>query len=125
MVDGKQLRIVQVIMFAQALASLGIWIVQLLTINARLDHNQDVAGSVWFVIVINPLITALVVLAAALLRRQPWAVALAFLVEAVGIIGAVISLVTGFHQAAIAILLATAVMVLMATAPERPQESWA
>ncbi|MDI5976142.1 hypothetical protein [Amycolatopsis magusensis] len=110
---GRQLKIAQVIMFAQATASLGIWIVQLLTITARLDHNQEVAGSVWFVIVLNPIIVALVVLAAAFLRRRPWARGLALVMEAVGAVSALVSVITGFSQAVVAILLAVGVMVLV------------
>jgi hypothetical protein len=122
--NGKQLRIAQVIMLLQAVASLGIWVVQLRTISARLDHNQDVAGSVWLVIVINPLIAALVVLAAAFLIGQPWARALAFLLESVGIFGAVISVITGFHQAGIAILLAIGVMVLVGSGSGSGRSDW-
>ena len=46
-------------MYARAVASLGIWVVQLLTIGVRLDHGQDVDSSVWLVIVVNPLIAIL------------------------------------------------------------------
>ncbi|MFI6030860.1 hypothetical protein [Amycolatopsis magusensis] len=116
---SRQLRIAQVIMFAQAVASLGIWIVQLLTISKRLDHNQEVAGSVWFVIVLNPLIAALVMLAAAFLARRPWARGLALVMESVGVVSALISVFTGFYQAVIAILLAIGVMVLVVSAPRR------
>jgi|SRR5882757_7853173 len=106
-------------MFAQAVASLGIWVVQLLTISSRLEHNQDVAGSVWFVIVVNPLITALVALAAAFLTRRSWARALAVFMEVVGIVGALTSVITGFYQAGIAIVLAIGVMVLVASGSPR------
>lgn len=116
---GRQLRIAQVIMFAQAVASLGIWVVQLLTISVRLDHNQDVAGPVWFVIVINPLIAALVALAAAFLPRRPWARGLALVMEAVGAVSALISVFTGFYQAVIAILLAIGVVVLVTSGSRR------
>ncbi|UJW31019.1 hypothetical protein L3Q67_38465 [Saccharothrix sp. AJ9571] len=116
---NRQFRIAQVIMFAQAVASFGIWIVQLLTISKRLDHNQEVAGSVWFVIVLNPLIAALVMLAAAFLVRRPWARGLALVMESVGAVSALISVFTGFYQAVIAILLAIGVMVLVASAPRR------
>lgn len=116
---GRQLGIARVIMFAQAVASLGIWVVQLLTISSRLEHNQDVAGSVWFVIVVNPLITALVALAAAFLTRRSWARALAVFMEVVGIVGALTSVITGFYQAGIAIVLAIGVMVLVASGSPR------
>lgn len=119
----RQLRIARVIMFAQAAASLGIWVVQLLTISARLEHNQDVAGSVWFVIVINPLIAALVALAAAFLTRRPWARNLALFMEAVGALSALISVITGFYQAVIAILLAIGVIVLVASSSQRSAQA--
>jgi hypothetical protein len=118
-VVGRKLRIAQVIMFAQAAASLGIWVVQLLTISERLRHNQDVPGSVWLVIVVNPLIAALVALAAAFLARQAWARGLAGLMQVVGIIGALTSVITGFYQAGIAIVLAIGVMVLIASGSTR------
>jgi glucan phosphoethanolaminetransferase (alkaline phosphatase superfamily) len=118
MVSGR-LRIAQVIMFAQAVASLGIWVVQLLTISVRLDHNQDVAGSVWFVMVLNPLIAVLVALAAAFLTRRPWARGLALCMEAVGAVSALISVLTGFYQAVIAILLAIGVVMLVTSGSRR------
>ncbi|RZQ62948.1 hypothetical protein [Amycolatopsis suaedae] len=116
---GRQLRIAQVVMFAQAAASLGIWIVQLLTISTRLDHNQEVPGSVWFVIVVNPLLAALVALAAAFLTRRPWARGLAIAVESLGIVSAVTSIITGYYQAVIAILLAVGVMLLVSSGARR------
>jgi len=122
-VVDRQLRIAQVIMFVQAVASLGIWVVQLLTISARLDHGQDVAGSVWFVIVINPLIAVLVALAAAFLTRRPWARGLALAMEAVGVVSALVSVITGFYQAGIAIALAIGVMVLVASGSQRSAQT--
>jgi hypothetical protein len=119
----RQLRIAQVIMFAQAVASLGVWVVQLLTISERLDHNQDVAGSVWFVIVINPLIAALVALAGAFLTRRRWARNLALFMEAVGAVSALISVITGFYQAVIAILLAIGVIVLVTSSSQRSAQA--
>lgn len=117
---GWQVRTAQVVMFAQAVASVGIWVVQLLTITVRLDHDQDVPGSVWLVIVINPLIAILVALAAAFLIRRPWARGLAVFVEVVGAVSALISALTGFYQAVIAILLAIGVIVLVASSSQRP-----
>lgn len=117
---GWRLRTAQVVMFAQAVASLGIWIVQLLTISVRLDHGQEVPGSVWLVIVLNPLIALLVALAAAFLPRRPWARSLAVFVEVVGAVSALISVTTGYYQAVLAILLAVAVIVLIAASPRRP-----
>ncbi|MGQ0841212.1 hypothetical protein [Actinokineospora sp.] len=120
---SRQLRVAQIIMFAQAVASLGIWVVQLLTISARLDHNQVVAGSVWFVIVINPLIAVLIALAAAFLTRRPWARSLALVMEVVGAVGALISFVTGYPQAVIAVLLAIGVVVLVASSSSRSAQT--
>ncbi|MGC7102410.1 hypothetical protein ACPZ19_47725 [Amycolatopsis lurida] len=117
--DSRQFRIARAIMFAQAVASLGIWVVQVLTISSRLDHNQEVAGSVWFVIVLNPVIAALVALAAATLTRRPWARGLALVMEVVGAVGALISVITGFYQAVLAILLAVGVLVLLASGSSR------
>lgn len=111
---GHRVRTAQVIMFAQAAASLGIWVVQLLTVSVRLDHNQEVPGSVWLVIVLNPLVALLVALAAAVLARQPWARGLAVFLEVVGALGALVSVITGFYQALVAILLAVGVIVLVA-----------
>ncbi|WP_328607368.1 hypothetical protein OG943_47155 [Amycolatopsis sp. NBC_00345] len=117
---GWQVRTAQAVMFAQALASLGIWVVQLLTISVRLDHGQDVAPTVWLVIVVNPLIAILVALAAALLVRRPWARGLAVVMEVVGAVSALISVLTGYYQAVIAILLAIGVIVLVVSGPRRP-----
>ena len=113
---GRRVRTAQVIMFAQAVASLGIWVVQLLTVSVRLDHNQEVPGSVWLVIVVNPLIALLVALAAAVLVRRPSARGLAVFLEVAGALGALVSVITGYYQALVAILLAVGVIVLVAPA---------
>jgi hypothetical protein len=110
-------------MFAQAVASLGIWVVQLLTISVRLDHGQEVPGSVWLVIVINPLIAILVAVAAVFLVRRSWARGLAVFMEVVGAMSALVSVITGFYQAAIAILLAIGVIVLVASGWQRPADA--
>ncbi|MFI9379665.1 hypothetical protein [Kutzneria sp. NPDC052558] len=107
------------IMYVQAVASLGIWVVQLLTISERLKHNQDVDGSVWFVIVANPVITALVALAAVFLTRRSWARGLGGCLQVVGVIGALASVITGYYQAGVAIVLAIAAMVLLASGSPR------
>ncbi|SEO84788.1 hypothetical protein [Amycolatopsis saalfeldensis] len=120
---GRQLRIAQVIMFAQAVASLGIWVVQVLTISDRLGHGQDVDGSVWLVIVVNPLIAILVALAAGLLTRRSWARGLALCMETVGAVSAVVSVTTGYYQAVVAILLAIGVMVLVASGTRRSAQA--
>lgn len=118
---SRQVKIARAIMYAQAVASLGIWVVQVLTISTRLDHNQEVAGSVWFVIVVNPLIAVLVAVAATFLTRRPWARGLAVVVEVVGAVGALVSVITGYYQAVLAILLAIGVLVLVlvASGPSR------
>ncbi|GAA3566734.1 hypothetical protein GCM10022222_58280 [Amycolatopsis ultiminotia] len=107
-------------MFGQAVASLGIWIVQLLTIGVRLDHGQDVPVPVWLVIVLNPVIVVLVALAAAALPRRPWARGLALFVEVVAALGSLVSVLTGYYQAVIAILLAIGVLWLVSTSTPRP-----
>lgn len=109
----RRLRIARLVMFAQAAASLGIWVVQLLTIAGRLDHNQTVPGPVWFVAVVNPVIALLVAVAALFLHTRPWARVLGIVMEGVGIIGALTSVITGFYQAAAAIAVAVAVIVLL------------
>jgi lysylphosphatidylglycerol synthetase-like protein (DUF2156 family) len=106
-------RITQVVLFAQAAASVAIWIVQLLTIAARLDHNQEVPGTVWFVAVVNPVIALLVAVAALFLRTRSWARSLAVAMEVVGIVGALVSVITGFYQALAAIALAIAVITVL------------
>lgn len=109
----RWLRITQVVLFAQAAASVAIWIVQLLTISARLDHNQDVAGEVWFVAVVNPVIALLVAVAALFVRTRSWARSLAIGMELVGMVGALVSVITGFYQALAAIALAIAVITVL------------
>jgi hypothetical protein len=112
-VHGRWSRIIQVVLFAQAGASVAIWVVQLLTISARLDHNQDVAGEVWFVAVVNPVIVVLVALAALFVRTRSWACSLAVAMELVGMVGALVSVITGFYQALAAIALAIAVITVL------------
>lgn len=116
---GRWGRIAQRVMFAQAVASLGIWVVQLLTIRVRLDHGQEVPGSVWLVIMVNPLIAILVAVAAAFLVRRPWARGLAVFMEVIGALCALVSVITGYYQALIAILLAIGVIVLVARSSQR------
>ncbi|MBN6033779.1 hypothetical protein [Amycolatopsis sp. 195334CR] len=116
---GRQVKIARAIMYAQAVASLGIWVVQVLTVSARLDHNQEVAGSVWFVLVVNPVIAVLVAVAATFLTRRPWARGLAVVMEVVGAAGALVSVVTGYYQAVFAILLAIGVLVLVRSGSAR------
>lgn len=110
---GRGLRIARGIMVVQAVASLGIWVVQVLTVNGRLEHNQDVPGSVRLVIVVNPVIAVLAAVAAAFLLSRPWARSLGVFVESVGCVGSLISVITGFYQAVIAIGLAGVVIALI------------
>ncbi|QUQ64864.1 hypothetical protein JJ691_25850 [Kutzneria sp. CA-103260] len=117
---GWQVRTARAVMFAQAVASLGIWVVQVLTTIVRLGHNQEVPGSVWLVLVVNPLITILVAVAAALLTRRSWARGLAVVMEVVGVVSALVSVFTGFYQAVIAIVLAIGVIVLVTSSSPRP-----
>ncbi|WP_211769022.1 hypothetical protein [Kutzneria sp. CA-103260] len=114
------MRTARAVMFAQAVASLGIWVVQVLTTIVRLGHNQEVPGSVWLVLVVNPLITILVAVAAALLTRRSWARGLAVVMEVVGVVSALVSVFTGFYQAVIAIVLAIGVIVLVTSSSPRP-----
>ncbi|MCK2238753.1 MULTISPECIES: hypothetical protein [unclassified Crossiella] len=108
----------RVIMFAQAVASLGTWVVQLLTISTRLDHGQTVTGFAWVVVVANPLIALLVFLAALRLLASPaWARPLAVTMQVVGMVTAAITAFTGFYQGVLAIGLAIAVIVLISRHP--------
>ncbi|SFW80031.1 hypothetical protein [Amycolatopsis australiensis] len=74
----------------------------------------------WLVIVINPLIAVLVALAATLLIRRPWARGLAVSMEVVGAVSVLISVLTGYPQAVIAILPAIGVIVLVTSCTHRP-----
>ena len=109
----RGLRIVRAVVFVQAVASAGIWVVQLLTISARLDHGQDVPAAVWFVAVVNPVIAVLAAVAAAFLPTRRWARRLAVVVEALGCLGSLVSVITGFPQALVAIIVAITVIVLI------------
>ncbi|WP_156096216.1 hypothetical protein [Amycolatopsis jejuensis] len=120
---GWRIKTARGVMAAQALASLGIWIVQILTVSTRLDHNQDVAGSVWLVLVVNPLVVILTAVAAALLTRRSWARGLGVFVEVVGVLGALVSVLTGYYQALVAIALALFVLFLLATSGPRPDHA--
>lgn len=113
-------RTAQGVMAVQALASLGIWVVQLLTLSERLDHNQDVPGSVWLVIVLNPVLVVLTGLAAGFLPRRSWAKGLAIFVEVVGAVSSIVSVVTGYYQALFAVVLTGAVIALVVSSPPRP-----
>lgn len=101
------------VLFAQAAASAGIWVVQVLTTLNRLNHGQDVPATVWFVLVVNPVIAIAAAVAAASLLSRPWARPLAIAVEVVGCAGALVSVLTGFRQAGVAIVLAVVVIVLV------------
>lgn len=117
---GWQVRTARGIMFAQAVASLGIWVIQLLTTSVRLDHNQDVPGTVRLVLVVNPVLAILVAVAAAFLARRRWARGLAQFVEVLGVISAVISVTTGYYQALVAVALALGVLTLIARSTPKP-----
>ncbi|MBB4904011.1 hypothetical protein [Actinophytocola algeriensis] len=109
----RGLRVARVVMFAQAAASIAIWVVQLLTIAGRLDHNQEVPGSVWLVAVANPVIAVLVGVAAVFLCTRAWARVLGVVMECIGIVGALISVLTGFYQALAAMAVAIVVIALI------------
>ncbi len=117
---GWRMKTARAVMFAQAVASLGIWVVQVLTTSVCLGHNQEVPGTVWLVLVTNPVITALVALAAIFLTRRSWASGLAVAMEVMGVVSALVSVSTGFHQALIAIAVAIAVVTLVTTSSPRP-----
>ncbi|MGW4487757.1 hypothetical protein ACWEOE_28395 [Amycolatopsis sp. NPDC004368] len=106
------MRVARWVMAVQAVASAGIWVVQLLTVRARLDHGQDVPGAGWLVLVLNPVIAVLVGVAAVFLPRE-WAVTLAVAMEVVGVVCALISVITGYDQAVVAIWLAIDVITLV------------
>ncbi|MEV0067540.1 hypothetical protein [Amycolatopsis sp. NPDC050768] len=110
---GWQVRTARWVMAVQAVASIGIWVVQLLTVLERLDHGQDVPGSVWLVLVLNPVIAVLVAVAAAFLAWHAWAATLGVAMEVIGVVSALISVITGYYQAVVAIVLAIAVITLI------------
>jgi glucan phosphoethanolaminetransferase (alkaline phosphatase superfamily) len=117
---GWRMKTARTVMFAQAVASLGIWVVQVSTTSVRFGHNQEVPGTVWLVLVTNPVITALVALAAVFLTRRSWARGLAVAMEVVGVVSALVSVSTGYYQALIAIALAVGVVTLVTTSAPRP-----
>ncbi|GAA2813838.1 hypothetical protein [Crossiella cryophila] len=114
----RGLTVARVIMFAQAVATLGVWVVQLLTISTRLDHGQHVSGFAWVVIVANPAIAVLLFLAALRLLAGPdWARPLAVTMQVIGMVTAAITAFTGFYQGVLAIGLAIVVIVLISRHP--------
>jgi hypothetical protein len=115
---SRGLTVARVIMFGQAVASLGIWVMQLLTTASHVEHNQDVPGPAVLVNIVNPLIAVLLAVAASFLVSRPsWARPLAMTMESIGIVGAIVTVVTGFYQAVVAILLAIGVIVLIRRHP--------
>lgn len=115
------LNIARVIMVCQALASLGVWVGQLQDTFSRLDHNQDVYPQAVLVDILNPLIALALLASAIFLATRSWARPLAFTMECVGIIGALINVVTGFYQAGVAIVVAVVVIVLIRRSGEAPR----
>ncbi|MCG8919785.1 hypothetical protein L6E12_28825 [Actinokineospora sp. PR83] len=109
----RGLRAARTIMCVQAVATSGIWVVQLLKVISRLDHNQNVPFEVWAVVVLNPVIAVVVAVAAKFLLSRPSARSAGVVVELVGCGGAVISVVTGYYQAVVAFALAVVVIVLI------------
>ncbi|RSM59630.1 hypothetical protein DMH04_55660 [Kibdelosporangium aridum] len=107
------LTIARVIMVGQAVASLGVWVGQLQDTFSRMDHNQDVYPQAVLVDILNPLIAVALLAGAIFLGSRPWARALALTMEYVGIISALINVITGFYQAGVAIAVALAVIVLI------------
>jgi hypothetical protein len=107
------LKIARMIMAGQAVASLGVWVGQLQDTLSRMDHNQDVYPQAVLVDVLNPLIAVALLASAILLGSRPWARPLALTMEYVGIISALINVITGFYQAGVAIVVAVAVIVLI------------
>ncbi|QRP48836.1 hypothetical protein [Amycolatopsis sp. FDAARGOS 1241] len=61
-------------------------------------------GSVWLVLVLNPVIAVLVALVAVFPVRRPWAKGLAVFVQVVGAVSALVSVTTGYYQALFAIV---------------------
>jgi hypothetical protein len=119
--------VARVIMAVQALASLGVWVGQLQDTFSRMDHNQDVYVQAVLVDILNPLIALALLAAAIFLGSRPrWARPLGLAMEYVGIVSALINVITGFYQAGLAIGVAIVVIVLLrrgATHPEPPLEA--
>lgn len=107
------LTIARVIMIVQALASLGVWVGQLQDTFSRMDHNQDVYVQAVLVDILNPLIALALLVAAGFLGSRSWARTLGQAVEYVGIVSALINVITGFYQAGVAVAIAILVIVLL------------
>ncbi|GAB3896049.1 hypothetical protein ACFQ1S_42080 [Kibdelosporangium lantanae] len=105
--------IARVLMAVQALASLGVWAGQLQDTLSRMDHDQDVYAQALLVDVLNPLIAIALLVAAGFLASRSWARTLGLAMEYVGIISALINVITGFYQAGLALAVAVAVIVLL------------
>ncbi|ONI87928.1 hypothetical protein ALI144C_08320 [Actinosynnema sp. ALI-1.44] len=105
--------IARVIMACQALASLGVWVGQLQDTFSRMDHNQDVYPQAVIVDILNPLIALALLTSAIFLGSRPWVRPFALTMEYIGIISALVNVITGFHQAGVAIAVAVAVIVLI------------
>ncbi|MFC0111793.1 hypothetical protein [Kibdelosporangium aridum] len=115
------LTIARVIMVCQAVASLGVWVGQLQDTFSRMDHNQDVYPQAVLVDILNPLIAVALLAGAIFLGSRPWARPLSLTMEYVGIISALVNVVTGFYQAGVAIAVAVAVIVLIRRSDRVPQ----
>jgi hypothetical protein len=112
--------IARVIMVVQALASLGVWVGQLQDTFSRMDHNQDVYPQAVLVDILNPLIALALLTAAGFLRARPWARTLGLAVEYLGIVSALVNVITGFYQAGVAVAVAVVVIVLLRRGATHP-----
>jgi hypothetical protein len=114
--------ITRVIMAVQALASLGVWVGQLQDTFSRMDHKQDVYVQAVLVDILNPLIALALLAAAIFLGSRPrWARPLGLTMEYVGIVSALINVITGFYQAGVAVAVAIVVIVLLRRGATHPQ----
>lgn len=111
------LTVARIIMFAQAAASLGVWVGQLIKTYEHISHGQELYPQAVALNFLNPMITALLVIAAFSLASRPWARTLAKNMEAIGMCGPVLTVFTGFYQAIVAVLLAIGVIVLIVRNP--------
>jgi len=113
-VAPKQVRVIRVILYVQAVATLLGLAITVMTIVERFDHNQDVDPLAYLSIAVS-LFAAIALLACAVrvAAGPSWVRPLTLTAEAVVILIGLINVISGFVQGVGAIALGVGVVVLL------------
>lgn len=121
-VAPKQVRVVRVILYVQAVATLLGLAVTVMTVVERFDHNQDVNPLAYVSIAVSAFAAiALLACAIRVVAGPSWVRPLALTAETIVILTGLVNVVTGFIQGIGAMALGIAVVVLFF---RREVEDW-